>query len=417
MAKLMSRYGIKEAPQNVMHQGEYQRLMSPQPSPGDLAARYAADLQGVDPKITAKAQQLGIDPTSQFLKPDEFARIAGRAPNIEGFNKIVSILPQAAEMASVAKAGEPKRGWYRASSQAILDVFGKEDAPRFAGLLAALSPQTSVESNLQNALRTWTNWEKAGRPTDPDQIRAVLGNSVQGNQGMGSVLPAWVPNSVTALSHPEPTKMDLSGFKVDSFMNNLLKDTQAVTNDAWMAHYGLPQADELLKMGLLTPTQAADTGPQAVWSRVPGYAAMTARTRQAADLAGVNPENVQESTWSVVKALSELGHGGVSRDNYLQQLALTHPDLAEKFAKPTGSSLQVLESGALTPNVVNSVPDFGSLMKDPQYGSLLADKYKDSIMDTPHPIWPDQVPLSTQDESHLQDVARRLDAANVTPSK
>jgi hypothetical protein len=403
----------------VEHQREYAQMMSgtPAPQPGDLAAKYRDAIQTGVPSKYQKIGAATLDPAANMLKPEEYTDIASRQPNVEGFNQIINLLPKAAEMASVAKVGEPKRGWYRASSQAIQDVFGPDDAPRFAGLLAALSPQTSVQSNLQNALKTWTNWEAAGRPTDPAAISHVMGQSVQGSGGEGSVLPAWVNNSVTALTHPDPKNMELSGFKVNSFMNNLLKDTQAVTNDAWMANYGLPSADKLGEMGILTPKQVEGTGAQTVWSRRSGYNAMSARTRQAADLAGVDPENVQESTWSVAKALYELGHGGVSRQAYLDKLGETAPELAAKYQQVPHSSQSVLESGALTPSVINSVPDFGTLMKDPTYGSLLSSKYRDAIMDTPAPTWHDPVPLSTQDESHLQDVARRLDQLGAVRTK
>ena len=45
------------------------------------------------------------------------------------------------------------------SSGNLQNVFG-QDAPRFAGVLAATSPQSSVESNLLNASNIFKNWNK-----------------------------------------------------------------------------------------------------------------------------------------------------------------------------------------------------------------------------------------------------------------
>lgn len=380
--------------------------------PGDLRAKYAADQSGLAPSILTKAA--GINKAgAAYLTPDELSGVAGRAPNVTKFNQIMAVLPKAHEMASVAKAGEPKRGWYRASSQAIADVFGPQDAPRFAGLLAALSPQTDVATNLKNALKTWTNWDTAGRPTDPDMIKGIMGASVQGSKGEASVLPAWQNNSITALTHPDPHNMSLSGFKVDSFMRNLMNDTQAVTNDAWMANYGFGDPAKLRAKGLITDKQV----PQALFSGPNGYSAMSSRVRAAADINGTDPYEVQESTWSVAKALYELAHGGVSREGFLQSLEATHPDIAKQLALPNHSAEKVLEMGALTPGVINSTPDFGSLLKQPEYGDLLANKYRDAIMDHPTPIWHDPVSLSPADEANLQQAARRLDQLGAVREK
>src|SRR5579863_8759888 len=70
------------------------------------------------------------------------------------------------DFAAAAYAGRSKRGWYEQSAKAIQSIFGAEDAPRFASLLAGLSPQTSVESNLTNTLNVWAGWIEADRPTD-----------------------------------------------------------------------------------------------------------------------------------------------------------------------------------------------------------------------------------------------------------
>jgi hypothetical protein len=113
------------------------------------------------------------------------------------------------------------------------------DAPRFVALLAATSPQTGVEDNAINALNIWANWIKAGRPQDEGAIKSIIGASVQGELGEESVLPAWLPNTMRALTAEDPEKVILSGPKVDSFMRNLRGEVNAVTLDTWMANYSL----------------------------------------------------------------------------------------------------------------------------------------------------------------------------------
>ena len=115
-----------------------------------------------------------------------------------------------------------------------MDIVFKEDAPRFTALLAALSPQTSVESNLQNALQVWTGWVAAGRPQDVATIKKIMGENVQGDKGDASVLNAWLNNTLIALLTPDDA-ITLSGPKVNSFSLNLQGYMNEVTNDAWMA--------------------------------------------------------------------------------------------------------------------------------------------------------------------------------------
>ena len=93
------------------------------------------------------------------LTADERAHLGRSKARQANFEEVAKALPSADTYAAGALAGEAKRGWYQASSQALVDIFGPEDARRFAALLAATSPQTSVEENLRTALHTWSNWE------------------------------------------------------------------------------------------------------------------------------------------------------------------------------------------------------------------------------------------------------------------
>ena len=250
-------------------------------------------------------------------------------------------LPPVDEMAAVAFAGRAKRGWYKGSARAIATVFGA-DAPRFAALLAAMSPQTSVEINLRNALATWKNWVVAGRPQSKEEILQIMGRSVEGSRGVDSVLGAWVPNTVRALTDPNPmADVLLSGPKVNSFMRNLVGDVNEVTNDAWMANFAL--VNQTMFSGSLNKT---DSG------KGPGYLAMSSQVRGAAarltELTGEQwtPAEVQETIWSWAKTLYELQKDGVTASD-------------------------ILFDEKLTDDLIAATPDFRSLFHDERNAAVI----------------------------------------------
>ncbi len=279
------------------------------------------------------------------LTPEEQAKVTDLVA--EKILAVMKDLPSSKEMAAVAYAGRAKRGWYKNSTDAIITVFGV-DAPRFAALLAAMSPQTSVEKNLFNALATWKNWVAAGRPTSKAAIVGVMGRSVMGNKLTDSVLPAWINNSVRALSSENPGALVISGPKVNSFMRNLVGVVDEVTNDAWMANYAL--VDQKIFAGGLN---ASGTDP----GKGRGYLAMSARVREAAatltKLSGETwtPAEVQETIWSWAKTLYETAEA----------------------AGETRTARQIVEERALSDEAINATPDFSSLFSNPTYANILKD--------------------------------------------
>lgn len=265
---------------------------------------------------------------------------------------ILTTLPSTKEFAAAAVGGIAKKGWYEGSAKAIIEVFG-QDAPRFAALLSATSPQTSVESNLYNALQIWKNWTATGRPQDRESIISVMGQSVQGSKGEESVLDAWKNNSVRALTSEDPSTLVLSGPKVDSFMKNLQGNVEQVTNDAWMASFSL--VDQTIFSGSLTKTDAG---------KGPGYLAMNARVRDTAKyltkLTGETwtPAEVQETIWSWAKTLYEKASD----------------------ANETRSALQLIKDNAITDDLIASTPDFRTLFYDERYAPILEQAgYKDQL--------------------------------------
>lgn len=289
----------------------------------ELTAPQLAKIDGL------KATHPSVYKASQYMLPGEVTQLIGSQKNIEAAERLLSVLPPAKEMTALAKVGGAKRGWYRASTQALVDVFG-DDAPRFSALLAATSPQTSVESNLANSLNIWKNWTAAGRPTEREAILDIMGASVQGDKGRDSVLGAWENNTVTALgtNNPADIKLDLdsirlSGAKVDSFMRNLSDDVYKFTNDAWMANIlGVEQS----------LFQGGGKGP-------PAYHTVSAYGRQVGNSVGLTPREMQETAWTAGMALLE---GAKSRgipvtemvDKLSRKDILATPDFATLFQEP-----------------------------------------------------------------------------------
>jgi hypothetical protein len=287
----------------------------------------------------------GYKQKARHLIPEERRKL--RSDTKKRFVDLFDQLPSVSEFAAAALGGAVKRGWYRKSAEALIDVFGV-DAPRFAALLAGLSPQTSVENNLINALNVWKNWNLAGRPTDRAAIVSVMGRSVQGNKGEQSVLDAWINNSVRALSSEDPTSITLSGPKVNSFMLNLRGVVNEVTNDAWMANFAL--VDQAMFAGSLNAT-GTDPG------KGTGYLAMSAKVRATAEylteLTGDQwtPAEVQETVWSWAKTLYEL----------------------QDRRGETRNAVEILRAGDLTEEAIAGTPDFATLLADGEYRRILAE--------------------------------------------
>lgn len=261
-------------------------------------------------------------------------------------------LPHTNQLAAAALAGEAKKGWYDQSAKAITNVFGP-DAPRFTALLAAMSPQTSVQMNFHNALRSFIGWDKAGRPTDPAAIRKIMEDNslkspVAKAEGKTNVLDAWVNNSVRALTSEEPEKLTLSGPKVDSFMKNLMGHVNAVTLDAWMASFA-----HIDPAKLAGGINVAGTAP----GKSPTYLAYSAKVREAASklskLTGDTwtPAEVQETVWSWAKTAYEHADefGGMA----------TIPEL--------------VKNGEVTDELIKSTPAFHTLFSEAGHSASLRD--------------------------------------------
>lgn len=303
------------------------------------------------PKFTA-AKVSDAQAIQQYLSDDEKAALGEKS--LQKVLDTFHSLPPTHELAAAALAGKAKRGWYRDAAQAISNVFGG-DAPRFTALLAAMSPQTSVEMNFHNALRSFVAWDKAGRPEDRDQIVKIMEqNSLRNpdSKSKSNVLDAWKNNAVRALTAKDPESLQLSGPKVDSFNQNLRENVNAVTLDSWMAAFAKMDPTQLGGTKRLAPNDALQGALKGKNSTYVGY---SAKVREAAamltHMTGEKwtPAEVQETVWSFAKAASEHAntYGGMA----------TIPEL--------------VKSGELTDELIKGTSDFHNLFEEPGHAAAL----------------------------------------------
>jgi hypothetical protein len=340
----------------------------------DVSAKLAQALKET-PEIGAIVKNLTPEELST-LTPQ---RVEAMQEALRGSKSILPNTPprfSAQDISTMALAGKAKKGWYRNSYQAITDVFGEQDGARFTALLAATSPQLSVEGNLLNAVSIWKNWTQAGRPTDPESIKQIMAASVQGS-GSDSVLNAWVNNSIRALSADDPKNILLSGPKVQSFYKNLIGDFDEVTNDTWMGRaFGVVQQ-------LFSGANAKVNG-EMLGLKSPGYLVSSAAARDAArkltsaekanaKKLGLSshetwtPAEIQETVWSYVKALYDQAESA-GETRTLGQIA-RQDDLTERIADVP--DFATLLSGSALDSSGQPVTTYSNILRQAGYGEQL----------------------------------------------
>lgn len=263
---------------------------------------------------------------------------------INGYIELFSKLPDRKTLGDIALMGAERIGWYEKSHNQIMDMFGLEgiqaalaennlklfgpnihDAMRFIALLAAFSPRNDVKTNAAYATQVFAAWLE-GKPDDEDDpipsktsdeahikrlIKQELGSAIAGG-GNKKGMKAWVNNAVLVFQRdsedfisdleqqlkgedvyplfgvegdPEEKKVtDIKGsFKIESFMRNLMGDSARVTIDTWMEYL-------------------SDFFPGSV-GNFKSYAVYETLIREVADDLGWKPAEVQETVWSVMKAV------------------------------------------------------------------------------------------------------------------
>jgi hypothetical protein len=237
------------------------------------------------------------------------------------------------------------------------------------------------------------NWRAAGRPTTEKAIKDIMARSVQGGTEK-SVLTAWTPNTVRVLQGGQ----SISGPKIDQFWLALreraletrvgsMDPNEAMVLDAWMGN--LMGADQKLWGGSLTKANAPARLATGDAGATTSYLAGVARMREAAKKVGVEGAEAQEMAWSTAMALYE------------------------RASVEGISAREVLRRGLLTDEVVAGTPDFATLLRDPEFSSILSrdtdlSSRVASLTPTPRAAT-DAITMSDTDQRHLLRVADTLD--------
>ena len=280
-------------------------LKGPNPVPegplGEAALGEAAQAAADKAAKIAKNEGLtrAYQRMKQYMRPDLADNLG---PTLErNIAQAFKGLPSPEEYEAAARAGIAKKGWYKNSGAAIKTVFG-DDTPTFTGVLAAMSPQQSVSANLDMAIHFFGKWIAAGRPEDEAGILKVLDSVPKGS------FEAYRNNTVRAIQGNPlvdwlGTGKDAgSGYKVESFRQNLLGEMDYSTNDTWVQKF----------IGKLSDSYFGSKGR---------YLASDARTRQVAQQMGWSVAEVQETVWSWIKTLLEQTPSNVKLEEGLKGLS------------------------------------------------------------------------------------------------
>lgn len=318
-----------------------------------------------------------------------------------------SLLGDRKRSALAAIIGAENQQWYDESASAVREMFG-DDAPRFAAVLAATSPQSDVEENMELALGFWRAWERAGRPTDPEILTPLINGTAEALIARGlKVDPGTVRNNLTTtFTADDAVLMDpatyetgfLSGNKVDAFTANLSRNIQF---QHLLDRMERATIDTHIKRG-----HGFDTGSDLTVSQL---LAETAFTRSAAqELSGIvgrqiRPEEVQAMEWSTYKAISDrLGVGG-------QRRGRTYSQVVEELIE-TGDPV-----GALRADIAET-PSFSSILNQDRYDPYLTDLGIEAPTPLPRTIQeglkflPENIRPADVD-NYLREIGKRMDVA------
>ena len=333
------------------------------------------------------------------LTPDELAAYNGANVGLrKRIESAYSSLPTPEVFAQAAIRGAQSRGWYLGSGRAIRQIFG-QDAPRMTALIAAQSPNKSVEDNLRFSLQTWENWNAAGRPTDPDELRRLsprmrvpdplkpgrMKSVPTPDAIIQSPLPADFENSITALSSAEDVLAAgnpelLSGPKVGPFYANLLGAVDPVTNDTHMARgYG---------------TLPGGVGTKARTLAQNAMIGNAARAFEEATGVAVDRREIQEMSWAYIRGLTNASAGGSA----LETIEKAILDPSARFAG--GRTVQE--------QVENSV-SMGHLMNEPRFAQQLERMGLRAPAKPQGPIGVEGLDPLSADPNALRELGERID--------
>jgi len=350
-------------------------LGAPTDLPPRETARVAAGarLRRDNRSVASRARR--VQAIEGGLTPEELERYQGlNSRTRTAVEENYSRLPEPEVFAQAAIRGAESRGWYLGSGRAIRESFG-EEAPRFTALLAAMSPQKSVEENLKIALNTWGDWNAAGRPTDEAALRLAIDSNLEADIG-NAMRALRAADDDVAAGIPEL----LNGPKVGPFYANLVGVVDPVVNDTHMARgYGtLPGG--VGTVGRTIAQNAMVRNAAVEFERLTGQA--------------VDPRELQEMSWAYIRGLTNAaGNNGSALETI--EAAILKPETA--FAG----------GQALDDRVRNSV-SIGHLMAQPEFAPAL--QRAGIGAPTPHaPTGTPGVDPLSADPNALRDIAERID--------
>ncbi len=309
------------------------------------------------------------------LTPEELEYLSGAD---KGVNKNVEVayskLPTPETFAHAAIRGQAARGWYEGSGRALREAFG-DDAPRFTALLAAQSPQKTVEENLRIALNSWGEWLNAGRPTDPDVIRGLMHTNLEADLG-NSVRALTMDADVARRGDPAM----LNGPKVGPFYSNLLGRVEPVVNDTHMARgYGTKKEG----VGTVARTLAQN-------AMVRNAAVEFARLTGTA----VTPRELQEMSWAYIRGLT---NAAGAKGSALEAIE-------ESFLNP---GAKLAQGVTLTERIEDSA-SIGHLMAQPEFAEAVA-RAQANVPNAYSPKGVEGLDPGSADINALRDIAERID--------
>lgn len=232
------------------------------------------------------------------------------------------------DLMSLARQGAPGRRWYEKSSKRILDYFhgDKNEADKFAQLIAIYSPQTTVPVNTGNAMKAYNRAQAGeqlwngdiidrdrtfGSIKEANEYSRSIGGEGAGitkvpldDSGKRFLIARHKPGSYENIATADRDlkahllmneNVPFEGRKTNNFWNNLMvhidpKRLQGSTQDLWMAHaFGFPDT-------------AVGSGQK--------YTFMEDMTKKLADELGWRPHQVQAAIWTAIKTRME----GASND-------------------------------------------------------------------------------------------------------
>lgn len=136
--------------------------------------------------------------------------------------KAFRALPCMGEFIRTAEQGASRRKWYSEAREEIRREIGK-GWQTFALILAATSPQQTVEKNLLMTKRIWAVWSLYNWNTDEYTIAEV---------SELAELDCRIGNVKRIMRGEE-----MSGPKVSAFAANLIGDESRAVIDTWMMHF------------------------------------------------------------------------------------------------------------------------------------------------------------------------------------